>query len=298
MLFSSHEKEFEIFHVFLPIYKEVERLVSLCKAASPREVLSQMKICGFDSAVLKRPFLVRENSPIPVHPMGHPLMTACHYANLPVARLLLELGADPDMRYNYHAETLREHYAANIQLQECFKGGKCWWKVEYPDAQKQELQGELERCILTGEASEAIWLMMHGVRLPSPAVLTREEFGKLPPPFKELVCRMGLPADRLDEFHDWLKANGNDAEVMDIMKNLMEDNGDKERGIVEKLLLSLDLLRPDKVDAMAAGAFSSPFRIGLLRHFINAYDTCEHQSFIEKSIAALFREILFACMGA
>ena len=35
--------------------------------------------------------------------------------------------------------------------------------AEYADAKKQELQGELERyIILKGEASEAVWLMMHG----------------------------------------------------------------------------------------------------------------------------------------
>ena len=296
MLVTINGKEYGYFYRHNPIYKEVDKLIDLCGAGTPREVLSQVKVCGFDSEILKRPFLIRENSPIPVHPMGHPFTHACLEQNLPVVRLMLELGADPDAEWHHGVGTIRQKYAESLQVAELFEGGKCWWKNEYPEAKKLALQGELERTVLAGEASEALWYMVHGVRLASPAIFASAEFGKQPRAFKELVCRMGIPVKRLDEFHAWLKENSADADLLAILDTLRQTKGVEGRDTAEKLLLSVGLIETEKLDEMVRGGFPFPAQISMLQHFISEYDASEHKAFIEKALAVMFKEILCACM--
>ena len=138
--------------------------------------------------------------------------------------------------------------------------------------------------------------MTHGVRLVSPAILTNEAFEKLPRAFKELVCRMGISNDRLQEFHAWLSQNASDADVLDIMDALARTNGDEGRSHVEKLLLSIDLIGVDKADALIDRSIPLPDQISMLLEFICSYDGSEHQPFMEKAIAKLLKEILCACM--
>ena len=120
------------------------------------------------------------------------------------------------------------------------------------------MQGELEQNILDGEPSEAIWLMTHGVRLSAPDVLANAAVRQQSSAFKELVCRMGIPVDRLPEFHSWLKQNCPDTKIQDIMDTLIQAKDDKEGDVAEKLLLSIGLIGMDKLDELADRTFSLP----------------------------------------
>lgn len=290
MLTTINGKEYGYFYRAKPIYKDVEKLIELCRTGSPHEVLAQVEACGFDCKILNVPFLIREASPMPVHPMAAPFSTACFASNLPVVRLLLELGADPDAKW--HQATIRQKYAESPQVTELFEGGKCWWKVEYSDDKKQALLGELERSILAGEVSEAIWFMAHGVRLASPAILASKEFSNQSPTFKELVFRMGVPDNRLNEFHAWLKENSANADVLDVWDALLQSNGDEGQDHAEKLLLSVGLIDDNILDEVAARDFSLHTQVSMLWYFISNYDASKQQPFIEKTVATLFRNIL------
>lgn len=275
-----------------------ENICTLCEVGHPRAVLARIKSSGFDCEILKKMVFIREASPMSVRPRKQPFQSACSNRNYPVVRLLLELGADPDAECcaGTILKTPRKQYANNQRLQALFDGGKLWWKVEYPEEKKRTLQGALEHCVLGGEASEAVWLMTHGVRLNSPAILTSEAFGKQPRTFKELVCGMGIPNDRRQEFHAWLKRNASDADVPDIMNVVDRTGGYEGRELVGKLLLSIDLIGADRLDSLIGLTLPIPVQIGMLRCFISAYDTSEHKHFVEKAIAALFRGMLCACM--
>lgn len=275
-----------------------ENICTLCEVGHPRAVLARIKSSGFDCEILKKMVFIREASPMSVRPRRQPFQSACSNRNYPVVRLLLELGADPDAECYAGTilKTPRKQYANNQRLQALFDGGKLWWKVEYPEEKKRTLQGALEHCVLGGEASEAVWLMTHGVRLNSPAILTSEAFGKQPRTFKELVCGMGIPNDRRQEFHAWLKRNASDADVPDIMNVVDRTGGYEGRELVGKLLLSIDLIGADRLDSLIGLTLPIPVQIGMLRCFISAYDTSEHKHFVEKAIAALFRGMLCACM--
>lgn len=275
-----------------------ENICTLCEVGHPRAVLARIKSSGFDCEILKKMVFIREASPMSVRPRRQPFQSACSNRNYPVVRLLLELGADPDAECcaGTILKTPRKQYANNQRLQALFDGGKLWWKVEYPEEKKRTLQGALEHCVLGGEASEAVWLMTHGVRLNSPAILTSEAFGKQPRTFKELVCGMGIPNDRRQEFHAWLKRNASDTDVLDIMNVVARTGGYEGRELVGKLLLSIDLIGADRLDSLIGLTLPIPVQIGMLRCFISAYDTSEHKHFVEKAIAALFRGMLCACM--
>lgn len=275
-----------------------ENICTLCEVGHPRAVLARIKSSGFDCEILKKMVFIREASPMSVRPRRQPFQSACSNRNYPVVRLLLELGADPDAECcaGTILKTPRKQYANNQRLQALFDGGKLWWKVEYPEEKKRTLQGALEHCVLGGEASEAVWLMTHGVRLNSPAILTSEAFGKQPRTFKELVCGMGIPNDRRQEFHAWLKRNASDADVPDIINVVDRTGGYEGRELVGKLLLSIDLIGADRLDSLIGLTLPIPVQIGMLRCFISAYDTSEHKHFVEKAIAALFRGMLCACM--
>ena len=58
----------------------------------------------------------------------------------------------------------------------------------------------------------------------------------------------------------------------------------------------MDLLGADKLDDVSGGEFPYPVKISMVRFFIKAYETNEQVDFIERTIAALFREILCSCM--
>ena len=270
----------------------------LCETGCPRDVLAQIKASGFNCENLKKKVFVRETSPIPFHPWKQPFERACHERNFPIVRLFLELGADPDADCCActSVKTPRIKYGDDQQLQDLFKGGRLWWNVKYPKEKTQALQGELEDSILAGEASEAVWFMAHGVRLYSTIILASEAFGKKPRPFKELVCRMGIPDNCKREFYAWQKQNGSDADVLDIIGSLAKTNGDEGRSLVEKLLLSIDLIGADRLDSFISRAFSLPVQISMLQALFSAYDTSEHQLFVEKAIAMLFKEIVCTCM--
>ena len=295
MLVTINGKEYGFFNRFKPIYQEVEKLINLCEAGSPREVLKQVKKCGFDDKILQCPFLIRENSPIPVHPMAHPFTTACNASNLPVVRLMMELGADPDAVL-HSQKTIRQAFADSTQVIELFEGGKNWWKAEYPEAKKMRLQGDLGGAILAGEPSEAIWLMLHGVWLTSPGFLASDEFGKQSHAFKEVVCRMGIPDEQLNDFHGWLKVNCADEDVLELLDAMIRGKEDEEnQEIVEKLLLSVNLLRDAHLGELVAGTLPFSDQIRLLKGLVSEFDGSNHQRFIEKTIAALLKEILCAC---
>ena len=278
--------------------KDNETLCNRCEAGSPRDVLALIKESGFDCAILKKKFWVKEASPVPFHPTRQPFATACMKHNFPIVRLLLELGADPDADCcaDTGHMTPRKKYGGNPQLQELFEGGKLWWKAEYPEEKKRMLQGALEHSILSGEASEALWLMMHGVRLASPTILASETFGNQSWAFQECVCDMGIPDDRLQEFRAWLKQNNANVSLLDFMDTLTRSNDDVGQEFTEKMLLSIDLLGADNVDTLIDHAFPLSVQIRILRCFINAYDASGHREFMENAIAALIREILYACM--
>ena len=288
-------------------FEELFLLYKLCTAGKPKDVLAQIRKCHEDNTILKKKFFVQEGgSSTPVASWSHPFPAACDKKNYPVVRLLLEIGADPDADmsepYSSHViDSPRSRYGDDPQLNKLFKVGRCWWKDEYADAKKQELQGELERdIILKGEASEAVWLMMHGVRLDSPSVLADGGFAKLPRSFQELVCRMGIPENRLQEFHSWLEKNCANEAVVDILETLLETRGDEGREPAEKLLFSIELLGEDRLDELANSflrSLSIPVKISMLRHLINAYDDSNHRQFIERTMAALFMEILCSCIG-
>ena len=276
-------------------HEKHDEFCDICADGCPRDVLAWIKASEFDCENLKKKVIMREASPIPVHPWRHPFVMTCHKRNFPIVRLLLELGADPDAAYSYN-QTPRQKYGDDPQLLESFNGGRFWWKVEYSEEKKLALLSELEHFILAGEASEAVWLMMHGVRLDSPAILASDTFGKQSRAFKELVCGMGVSNDRLLEFHAWLKENTTDADVLDIMDTLARTNGDEGRKLVEKLLFSIDLIGAERLDSLIDFTLPIPVQISMLQCFISAYDTSEHQAFIEKAIAALFKGMLCACM--
>ena len=107
---------------------------------------------------------------------------------------------------------------------------------------------------------------------------------------------MGVSNGRLQAFHAWLKQNASNADALDIMDALSRTNGDEGRELVEKLLLSIDLIGADRLDSLIDRAHPIPVRISMLQCFISAYDGSEHQPFVEKAIAALFKEILYSCM--
>ena len=193
-------------------------------------------------------------------------------------------------------KTPRQTYANTQQLQELFEGGKLWWKVQYPEEKKRTLHGELEQNILAGKASEALWLMMHGVKLTTPNILATVGFGRQSKAFKELICGMGIPTSRRQEFHAQLMKNSADANVLDILYALLQTNGNEGRIFAENLLHSLVLLPEEKVNELTRDASTVSERIGILKHLINAYTASEHQSFIEKNIAMLLKEILSCCM--
>lgn len=296
MLTTINGKQYGFFNRFKPEYPKLEKLIGLCESGTPREVLEQITASDFDNTLLKSPFLIKEYSPMPVHPMAHPFTVACHSKNYPVVRMLMELGMDVDVPWNYSQnKTLRQQHKDDSMLLELFEGGKCWWKEEYPEAREQELQNELERHVLNGNASEAAWLMPHGVRLASPEILASKSVGKQPQAFKELVCRMGIPENRLAEFHSWLTKNAPESDAVDILDAMRHGRHDEGHHIAENLLLSINLLREDKLDLLADRTFPITARIGLLKGLIDAYDTSEHKEFIGESIAGLFREILCAC---
>lgn len=296
MLTTINGKTYGFFNRLMPEYTKMEALVKLCENGTAREVLTQIKTSDFDNTLLKRPFFIREASPMPVHPMTHPFTTACYFKNYSVVSLLLELGMDVNVEWNYsNRETHRQHFAYDAKLTEMFEGGKCWWKIEYPEMKKQELQSELERHIQNGNASEAVWLTMHGVRLPSPNALAIESFKKLSPSFKELVCRMGISENHLTDFLSQLKANGLDADVQNVLNSMIHGGQDERNDIVERLLLSIDLLGEEKLDELVSRPFTFSARIVLLKGLIESYDFCEHKNFIERCIARLFREILCDC---
>ena len=278
--------------------EERKVLCTLCDEGRPKDVLAQIRKSGFDSTLLNKRFFVYEASPIPIHPTNHPFAVACIDKKYPVVRLMIEIGVDPDALClgGYDPTSPREAFAEDSQLQELFDGGKCWWKVEYSDSKKQELQDELERNILKGEASEAVWLMMHGVRLASPSVLAAGDFGKQPRSFQEVVCRLGIPENRLQEFHSCMKKNCAAEEVVDILETLLETRGDEGREPVEKLLLSIELLGEDRLDELVNSSFGIPVKTSMLRHFIKAYDASEYKQFIVRTMAALFMDILCSCM--
>jgi hypothetical protein len=77
---------------------------------------------------------------------------------------------------------------------------------------------------------------------------------------------------------------------------LIQAKDDKEGDVAEKLLLSIGLIGMDKLDELADRTFSLPVQIRMLQYFIDSYDGSEHQSFMEKTIASLFKEILYRCM--
>ena len=280
-----------------PEQKNNDEICNLCEAGCPRCMLARIKASGFDCEILKKKVMVREASPIPVHPGRQPFLTACAKRNYPIVRLFLELGADPDAEcraWNNNLKTPRQNYTDNLELQELFEGGKSWWKVEYPEEKKMTLRDELEHFIMAGKASEAVWLMMHGVRLDSPAMLASEAFAKQSQAFKELVCGMGVSNDRLQEFQDWLNENATDA--LNIMEMLARTGGDEGREFVEKLLLSIDLIGAGRLDSLIGQSIPIPVQIGILRCFISAYDASEHKPFVEKAITTLFKEMLCASM--
>ena len=274
---------------------EYKLLYNLCVKGKTKDLLALIKKFGYDSTFARKTFSVpQDRRLVPIATWGLPFLAACGKNNYPIVRLLLLIGADPDSRYGDYL-TVRNKYH-DSQLQELFDGGRCWWKVEYADAKKQELQNELECDIMKGEASEAIWLMKHGVRLASPSVLEDVDFGKLPRAFQEVVCRMGIPENCLQDFHSFLKKDCSGAEVVDILDTLLESKGDEGRDAAEKLLLSMDLLGEDILDELVNSSFPIPVNISMIQHFINAYDASEHKQFIEKIIAQLFMDLLYSCM--
>ena len=106
---------------------------------------------------------------------------------------------------------------------------------------------------------------------------------------------MGIPVKRLDEFHAWLKENSADADVLDIMGTLLQIKGEEGRETAEQLLLSAGLIEENKLEDVAVRGTSLPAQISMLRYF-SEYNPSEHQPFIEKTVAALFKEILCKCM--
>ena len=292
-----HDRDVKTFYL-VQDKTNLNTLCSLCEAGKPKEVLAQIRKCEFDSTTLKKKYFVYEASPIPIHPTRHPFGTACWKNNFPIVRLLLELGADPDADCcsTTYPKTPRQAFADAPQLLELFEGGKSWWKVEYPDGKRLELQSTLEQSLKDGEASEAAWLMTHGVRISSPNVLASEAFGKQPLPFKELVCCMGIPDNHLHDFHFWLEKNGCDTEIINILNDLLQNKDDEGREIMDKLLLSLDLIGMDKSVGLVNSPLPISVQVSLLKHFISAYDSSEQKPLIEKCIAALFNEMLCRCM--
>lgn len=299
MLVTINNKNYGFFNRNLPIYKEVEKLLSLSKTGTAKEVLAQMNACQFDNKLIQSPFIIRENSPIPVHPMEHPFTSACSYQNYPVVRLLLELGLDVDEEWEFCSHHLLRHrFANNATLMGLFEEGLNWWKVEYPESAKQELQEQLKHHILADEVSEAIWLMLHGVQLTAPDFLKNEEFKKLPRPFRELVCSLGIPENRLDEFHTWLKANDAESDTTEILDTIRHVKNDEEQNLAQKLIFSVNLLSDDNLDILANRTFSFSTQIILLKGLLKAYDASSQRPFVTKTIASLLRSILDTCWAA
>ncbi|MBO4512888.1 MAG: hypothetical protein J5746_08985 [Victivallales bacterium] len=279
--------------------KKIRNLVWHCNdGCSPREALSLLQECGIDHSMLNKCFLVREASPIPVHPIGHPFISSCLHDNLPVVRLLMELGQDPDALITYHPYhpgqyiSARQCYADKPALQDIFAGGKHWWKQEYPEARRLELQNALEKNILEGEASEAIWLMCHGVRLASPAILASKECSRLPEAFLECVCRMGIPTTRIAEFQSWIKKCNAVPAILDIMDTLLLTHNDEGKELAWKIINSCGLINEKTLEDLLASFTSISMRISLLQHCIRQCDIAALHPFIAKTITSLFWEIL------
>ena len=294
MLTTINGKKYGFFDRLKPDYANMGKLIDLCGSGTPREVLEQINISCFDNTLLQCPFLIRENSPMPVHPMTHPFTVARMSRNYPVVRLLLELGVEPELLWTYRGH--KEHSVDN-SLRQLLHAGASWWDIKYSKRRKPDQRRELAQYIKNGDASEAVWMMARGVRLASPDLLADEAVAKQPRPFKELVCCMGIPENRLNEYHDWLKEHSADAELLDILNVQLVTRGKEGRKIVENMLLSIDLLGEDRLEDVSEGAFPQPVKISMVRYFIKACKINTHVDFIKRKIADLFREILCECMG-
>ncbi|MBQ7178898.1 MAG: hypothetical protein IJS08_15890, partial [Victivallales bacterium] len=275
-------------------------LIQRCNdGCSPREALSLLLECDIDHSILNKCFLIREASPSPNHPGVHPFSASCTHDNLPVVRLLMELGQDPDALIVNHSRknvTARKCYADKPALQDIFAGGKHWWKQEYPETRRQKLQNALAKNILEGEASEAIWLMCHGVRLASPDILASKECSRLPDAFLECVCRMGIPVTRIAEFQSWLKKSNAVSAIIDTMDTLLVTNNDEGKEFAEKIINSCGLIDEGTLKDLLSSFTSISMQISLLQHFIRQCDIATLHPFISKTIVILFWEILCKCM--
>ena len=257
-------------------FDNLQKFISLCGTGTPMEIIQHIREFEYDRYFMTSTILIRmgtqPHSPIYAPPFLKP---ACHHHNLRNIIALLELGVNPEAKCqlkNKQLISIRKMYSSVPEFSELFAVGKFWWRSKYSDTQKVALKDEFESAIRDKDYCSVIWHLIRGMRLDSPEILAEDSFNDFPSIMKDMVCRIGIPNEKIESFLNWLREHTSCQDTLASMESAASRKADIMDTALENLRLSMDLMKTEDSFDMIQSVLLPEEQILMLQWLADHYD--------------------------
>ena len=281
-----------------PEFNNHTRLVELCKSGSSEELLKHIRDCGYDAEYLNK------RHGVGISPGGciyfaHPLSYACMGNNVEAARLLLDLGLepDPDLKLGcFKTDPPRQYAIGKPQFMKMFGDEPPWWrKTAYANGKISGNWPLSTSSLYLPKPAILVWHVMRGLRPDKPDLFFHRDFAKFPVVMQNFICRVNGTREEYENCQNWLSEHGAGEDLLQIFRTAQTPCPDEKRVLLGKLLLSADLLDAGLIFSMVNDILGPHDLVSLIMEMQCQYDSREDKEYIKNAMELLLGAILYKC---
>ena len=272
--------------------------LSLCESGTATEVLAHIKDCGYDVDYLNQEYhVILSCGPFSYY-STHPLSAACKGNNYEVARLLLNLGVnpDPDIKWGRFKSRPPRQYAIGklrfMKLFDEYSDYLPWWQsaCKMPEAyQVAPLNPNLSK------TTSLLWHIMRGFRLRTYEILLQKDFRCFSTVVQEFICRVGIKKEDYASAYDWLAMYDADEKLLNIFRMASFPCSKEAQELLKELVLSTGLLKEDRSFSVVRDLISPHDLVSMVMEYQEQYDKGGDKEFISDAMDLLLGAILHNC---
>ncbi len=271
--------------------------VELCKSGSSEELLKHIRDCGYDAE-----YLNKEHGTGFSHGcfyFDHPLSYACMGNNVDAARVLLDLGLepDPDLKLGrFKTRPPRQYAIGKPHFMKMFGDEPPWWRNTASANGKMTGTWPLSTSMFhLPPPAMLVWHVMRGLRPDKPDLFFHHEFVKFPVVLQDFICRVNGTRKEYENSQHWLSKHGAGEDLLQIFRTAQAPCPDEKKKELDKLLLSTSLLNANLVFSLVNDILGPHDLVSLIMELQGQYDSSEDKEYIKNAMDLLLGAILHKC---
>ncbi len=249
----------------------IEHLIlnALCRDRTPAEVLRQYLKCRYNRNDLNSPFSSYNDYEYPVAkltPLPHPFATACENGNIPVVKLFLLLGAEPNAKILEHGkQSPLEAFKDKPEIQTLLTDDTPWLARRYSDELAAVMKRQIEKSILHNDILGFMFYGVQGLRITDSSIVFTREFCNSIELAQAFVYRMLMSSRQRKAIARKIEKKRGRQYIPPVLQRAIESESAENMDKLRKIVDSSELLPEDVEFEIINSVLSKEEQISLIR---------------------------------